>query len=124
MKQLGCTNVEICDISRTDYSKALSLVFRYSNIVFATTTYNGSIFPTMDYFLDLLIEHKIQNKTLGIIGNGSWNNMVDKVITTKFIKTTNNHFLENKVLISSSLNGDNINQIKELAKELLKYNKN
>lgn len=120
LENLGCEKVVLCDLARDDVSEAVEDAFRYPNIILATTTYNGSIFPFMNSFLETLIEHKIQNKRIGIIGNGSWANQVDKVIIKKLEDTKNNTILENKVSILSSVNDKNVEEIKLLAKELMK----
>lgn len=119
LKQLGCPKVVVCDLARDEISEAVEDAFRYPNLVLATTTYNGSIFPFMNTFLETLIEHKLQNKRIGIIGNGTWANLVDKVIIKKLENTKNNSILENKVSILSSVNDKNIEEIKLLAKELM-----
>jgi flavorubredoxin len=120
LENLGCEKVVLCDLARDEVSEAVEDAFRYPNIILATTTYNGSIFPFMNSFLETLIEHKIQNKRIGIIGNGSWANQVDRVIIKKLEDTKNNTILENKVSILSSVNDKNVEEIKLLAKELMK----
>jgi flavorubredoxin len=120
LEQLGCPKVVVCDLARDEVSEAVEDAFKYPNLVLATTTYNGSIFPFMNSFLETLIEHKIQNKRIGIIGNGSWVNQVDKVITKKLEATKKNTILENKVSILSAVSDKNREEIKLLAKELMK----
>ena len=120
LENLGCEKVVLCDLARDEVSEAVEDAFRYPNIILATTTYNGSIFPFMNSFLETLIEHKIQNKRIGIIGNGSWANQVDRVIIKKLEDTKNNTILENKVSILSSVNDKNVEEIKLLAKELMR----
>ena len=119
LKSLGCPKVVVCDLARDEMSEAVEDAFRYPNLVLATTTYNGSVFPFMNTFLETLIEHKLQNKRIGIIGNGTWVNLVDKVITKKLESTKNNTILNNKVSILSAVNDKNREEIKILAKELM-----
>ena len=68
----GIKNIKVYDVSRTHYSWILSDVFKYSHIVFATTTYNMGIFESMENLLHALIAHNMQNKKVVIIQNGSW----------------------------------------------------
>ena len=119
LRNLGCQKVVVCDLARDEMSEAVEDAFRYPNLVLATTTYNGSVFPFMNTFIETLIEHKLQNKRIGIIGNGTWANLVDKVIIKKFETTKNNTILDNKVSILSSINDKNVEEIKLLAKELM-----
>lgn len=51
LKQLGCPKVVVCDLARDEISEAVEDAFRYPNLVLATTTYNGSIFPIYEYIL-------------------------------------------------------------------------
>ena len=61
-------------------SQALSDAFRYSKLVLATTTYNASIYPFMHDYITRLTEHNFQNRTVGIIENGSWAPLAAKVM--------------------------------------------
>ena len=61
-------------------SQAISDAFRYSKLVLATTTYNASIYPFMNDFITRLVEHNFQNRTVGIIENGSWAPLAAKVM--------------------------------------------
>ncbi len=72
LRSKGCPKVVVYDLARDDMSQALSDAFRYSKLVLATTTYNASIYPFMNDFITRLIEHNFQNRTVGLIENGSW----------------------------------------------------
>ena len=61
-------------------SQALSDAFRYSKLVLATTTYNAGIYPFMNDFITRLAEHNFQNRTVGLIENGSWAPLAAKVM--------------------------------------------
>lgn len=116
----GCPKVAVNDLARCDMAEAVEDAFRYGKIVLATTTYNAEIFPFMRIFIDELIERNFQNKTVGIIENGTWAPMAEKVIKSRFEKSKNITFAENTVHIRSVMNDGNKEQIKALAKELLK----
>ena len=60
------------DLARDDMSKTVADAFRYGKLVLATTTYNAEIFPFMHTFIDHLVERNYQNRTIGLIENGSW----------------------------------------------------
>ena len=64
--------VEMYDVSVTDVSYVLSECFKYSHIVFASTTYNNGIFVTMENLLHDLAHHALKNRTVALIQNGSW----------------------------------------------------
>ena len=46
--------VAINDLARCDMAEAVEDAFRYGKIVFATTTYNGDVFPFMKEFINHL----------------------------------------------------------------------
>mgnify|MGYP000473688433 FL=1 len=80
LRSKGCPKVVVYDLARDDMSQALSDAFRYSKLVLATTTYNASIYPFMHDYITRLTEHNFQNRTVGIIENGSWAPLAAKVM--------------------------------------------
>jgi len=112
--------VSVCDLAREDWAEAVEDAFRYDRIVLATTTYNGGIFPFMHEFINHLTERNFQNRTVGIIENGSWALMAEKTIKAMLEKSKNITFAETGVHIKSALRDENITEIKALAKELCK----
>lgn len=115
----GCPKVAVNDLARCDMAEAVEDAFRYGKIVLATTTYNAEIFPFMRTFIEELKERDFQNKTIGIIENGTWAPMAEKVIKAEFEKSKNIAFAENTVHIRSVMTDENKAEIKALAKELL-----
>ena len=116
----GCPKVAVNDLARCDMAEAVEDAFRYGKIVLATTTYNAEIFPFMRTFIEELKERNFQNKTIGIIENGTWAPMAEKVIKSEFEGSKNIAFTANSVHIRSVMNDTNKAEIAELAKELLK----
>lgn len=110
--------VSVCDLAREDWAEAVEDAFRYDRIVLATTTYNGGIFPFMHEFINHLTERNFQNRTVGIIENGSWALMAEKTIKGMLEKSKNITYTEAGVHIKSALRDENIEEIKNLAKEL------
>ena len=94
--------------------------FRYGKLVVATTTYNADIFPFMKHFIFDLTERNYQNRTIGIIENGSWAPTAAKTIKGMFEKSKNITWTETTVSIKSALKAVNIEQIDALADELMK----
>ncbi len=80
LREKGC-RVAVNDLARSDMAECVEDAFRYSKIVFATTTYNGDIFPFMRNFLHELSERGFQNKTVGLIENGTWAPLAAKKMT-------------------------------------------
>lgn len=120
LKEAGCKKVVLSDLARTDMAENVEDAFRYGKLVLATTTYNGEIFPFMKQFIDHLTERNFQNRTVGIIENGSWAPMAAKVIRQMLEKSKNINFTETTVTIKSGIKDRNIEQIDALAEELCK----
>jgi flavorubredoxin/rubredoxin len=120
LQNKGCSKVVFCDLAREDMAEAVEDAFRYPKIVFATTTYNMSIFPFMKTFLDHLIEHNFQNKTVGLIENGTWAPNASKVMKEMLGHAKNVKVLETEVCLMSALSEENKKQIELLAAELMK----
>ena len=118
--EMGCPKVSVADLAREDMAECVEDGFRYGKIVLATTTYNGEIFPFMNHFIDDLVERNYQNRTIGIIENGSWAPMAAKRIKAKFEKSKDIKFTDTVVSIKSAVKSENIAQIQAMAEELMK----
>lgn len=119
LEEAGCPNVLLNDLARCDMAEAVEDAFRYGKLVLATTTYNGDIFPFMKEFINHLTERNFQNKTIGLIENGTWAPMAAKVMKASLEGCKNLTFTNTTVQIKAALNEQSIAQIDELAKELL-----
>lgn len=119
LKEKGCPKVVVTDLAREDMAEAVEEAFRYGKIVLASTTYNGDVFPFMKTFIEHLTERNYQNKTIGLIENGSWASMAGKVMTGMFEKNKNITWLETSVKIMSSMDDQNKADIEKMAEELL-----
>ncbi|MCH5171768.1 MAG: flavin reductase [Erysipelotrichales bacterium] len=120
LKAKGCPKVVLNDLARVDMAEALEDAFRYEKIIFATTTYNSEIFPFMSDFLNRLVEHGFQNKTVGFIENGTWAPNAIRVMQNKLASAKNITYLNNHVTILSSLNDKSMDQLESMAEELCK----
>ena len=110
--------VTVHDLARTDMAEAVEDAFRYGKLVLATTTYNGDIFPFMKEYIHHLTERNYQNRTIGMIENGSWAPVAAKVMTRMLEGSKNLTFTNTTVKIFSALSDENKTQIDALAEEL------
>lgn len=115
----GCPKVALNDLARGDMAEVVEDAFKYGKVVLATTTYNTEIFPFMRIFIDTLVEHNFQNRTIGIIENGSWAPTAAKEMKLKLEKCKNITLTNTTVTIKSALTEDNIQQLDALANELV-----
>lgn len=113
-------DVIIHDLAREDVSYAVSDAFRYNKLVLATTTYNGTIFPFMNRFIDALTERFYQNRTVAFIENGTWGAIAAKKMADKLSSCKGLTLCENIVTIKSVLSAQSQEKLKLLADELTK----
>ena len=118
LEEKGCPKVVLNDLARCDMAEAVEDAFRYGKLVLATTTYNGDIFPFMKEFIHHLTERAYQNRTIGLIENGSWAPLAAKVMKKMFETSKNLTFTDTTVKIFSALSEDSRAQIDALAAEL------
>ena len=120
LQEKGCPKVAVADLARDDMAEAVEDAFRYGKLVLATTTYNGDVFPFMKEFIHHLTERNYQNRTVGMIENGSWAPIAGKVMHKMLEGSKNLTFTENNVKIFSAVSEENLVQIEALAEELCK----
>lgn len=119
LKAKGCTKVKIADLAREDMAECVEDAFRYDKLVLATTTYTNDIFPVMKEFIHHLVDRNYQNRTIGLIGNGSWNPVATKVMATMFEKSKNINLVEPSVTIKTALNKEARENLEKLAEHLI-----
>ena len=118
LRAKGCPKVVINDLARCDMAEAVEDAFRYSKIVFATTTYNAEIFPFMREFINHLTERGFKNRTVAFVENGSWAPLAAKVMREMLSKCKNLTEAETTVRIMSALNDESMAQLDALSDEL------
>ena len=118
LKANGCPRVVVADLAREDMAECIEDAFRHAKLVLATITYNGGAFPFMQTFIDGLKERNFQNRTIGIIENGSWAPVAAKNIKSMMEGCKNLTWTETSVTIKSGVKEETKAQIKALADEL------
>lgn len=120
LNQRGCPNVVVADLARCDMAEVVADAFRYSKLVLATTTYNATIFPHMQNFIDHLTARNYQSRTVGMIENGAWAPMAAKVMKKMLETSKNLTYTDTTVTVKCALNDASRAQIDALADELCK----
>ena len=116
----GIKNIALYDVSVTDVSVLIAEAFRCSHLVFAAPTYNNGVYPAMYNFLHDMGALSLQNRTIGLIENGSWAPTAAKVMKGMFEKSKNITWTENNVKVMSAVKEENVKEIEALAEELCK----
>ena len=118
LRDKGCPKVVVYDLARCDMSQAVADAFRYGQLILATTTYNAEIYPFMRTFIEHLTERNYQNRTIGLIENGSWAPLAAKIMKGMFEKSKKITWLDTTVRILSSLSAENKDELEAMANEL------
>ena len=119
LKAKGCPKVAVADLAREDMAECVEDAFRYGKIILATTTYTNDIFPFMKEFIHHLTDRNYQNRTIGLIENGTWNPLAAKVMTKMFENSKNITFCPTVVTIKTAMNDETVNGLEKLAEEIL-----
>ncbi len=106
------------DVSVTPASDIIAECFRWSHLVFASATYNGGIFVTMDELLRDIAAHNLQKRTVAFMENGTWAPVSARQMAAIFAPLKNMTVLEQSVAIRSSLTEGQLAEIERLADAL------
>ena len=117
LKEKG-VKVAFTDLTRDDMAEAVEDAFRYSKMILAGATYDGGVFSPMEDFLHRLQHKGYQNKTVGLIENGSWAPLANKVIKEMLTPMKNVTICENTVTIKSTYKDENQEAINQLVEEI------
>lgn len=120
LANLGCRNVRVYDAAATHYSYIVSDCFKHKNIVFASPTYNNSLYMPIKILIEDLEHLNIQKKNLSFIENGSWAFGAGKMMKESFESCKNMHFVGDAVRIISVLNDESKIALDALAEEISK----
>lgn len=119
LEQKGAKKVVLSDISREDMAEVIEDAFRYDKIVFAASSYDAGVFPVMEDLLLHLKSKNYQNRTIGIVQNGSWAATAAKVIKSYAENFKNCTIVPTTVTIKSALNETSLAELEKLADELV-----
>lgn len=116
----GMTNIHMYDVSKTHVSYLVSEAFRLSHIVLASVTYNLEIYPVMHQFLDEIRMLNLQNRTVGIIENGTWTPQAGTLMEEFLDKNMKlMDVLGGEVTVTSSLNDSTEKELDALADSII-----
>ena len=115
LRNKGVENVVITDLSRCDIAEAVEDAFRYDRMVLAAASYDAGVFPIMQDFLHHLQAKAFQNRTVGLIENGSWAPTAAKTMRNILETMKNITIVEPVVTIKSVLKETDIPALEQVA---------
>ncbi len=114
----GVSRMKLMDVSHTDPMYILPEVFRFSNLVIATTTYNGDIFIKMEEVLTELRSMGVSNKKVSIIQSGSWAPTAGKKVQAMLDQLTGMEYVGDMVTVKGTVKEDSREALETLAKAI------
>ncbi len=115
LREKGVEKVVVTDLSRCDIAEAVEDAFRYDRMVLAAASYDAGVFPIMQDFLHHLQAKAYQNRTVGLIENGSWAPTAAKTMRGILETMKNITIAEPVVTIKSVLKEADIPALEQLA---------
>ncbi len=119
LAERGVKSIRVYDISGTDVSTLISESFKYSNIVLASPTYNGAIYPLMENYLADMKALSVQNRTVAVMDNGTWAAVAGKQMANKLAEMKNMTVIERTVSVKSAMLPAQLDDINALADEII-----
>lgn len=120
LEKQGAKKVILTDLTRCDMAEALEDAFRYDKMILASSTYNMGIFTPMLNFLNELKGKNYQNRTIGIIENGTWAPSAGKCINDIVSTFKDIKIIDPIVTIKTTLNNESKLKLEELANNICK----
>lgn len=118
LAEKGVKNIAVYDVSSTHVSKSIAEAFRASHIVLAAPTYNGGLYPAMEYVLSDMKALNLQNRTIALLDNGSWASTAAKHMRGILDTMKNMTILETSVSLKSALREEQEDALWTLAGEI------
>ena len=118
LKEKGCTQVFLRDLVKDDIYETVAMAYKYDRMILAAPSYNMSVFPPMESFLNKLKDRNFQKRKIGIIENGTWAPSAAKTMKEIISKMKDITLTDTIVTIKSSIKSDNIKELEKLAEEM------
>ena len=119
IRALGEEKVVVSDLSREDIAECVEDAFRYDRMILCSATYDGNAFVPMEDFLHHLQIKAYQNRTVGLVENGTWAPMAAKSMRTYLESTKNITILDETVSIKSVYKTENEEAMDKLAQAIV-----
>jgi flavorubredoxin len=119
IRNLGEEKVVLSDLSQEDIAECVEDAFRYDRMILCAATYDGNAFVPMEDFLHHLQIKAYQNRTVGLLENGTWAPIAAKAMRTYLESMKNITILDEVVSIKSALKPENEAAMDKLAQAIV-----
>lgn len=111
----GIKDMRMYDVSKTHASYIIADIFKYSNVVFASPTYNMHLYFMMDSLIRELAVLGIKNRKVAILGNHTWASAAMKNMTELITGMKDMELVGTPIDIKSTLKPDREQELDALA---------
>ncbi|MBC8537168.1 FprA family A-type flavoprotein [Feifania hominis] len=118
LAQAGVQDIAVYDVSSTHVSQLIAEIFRCSHLVFAAPTYNNGVYPAMANLLHDMKALNVQNRTVGLVENGSWAPAAGKQMAAMLGELKGMQILEPVVTLKSALDEQSLAALTQLGESL------
>ena len=118
LRAKGVEKVVVSDLAREDMAEVIEDAFRYDRMVVAGASYDGGVFPCMQDFLHHLQSKAYQNRTVGIIENGSWGPTAGRTMKAILETMKNVTIVDPMVTIKSEMKESDMPALEALAEAI------
>ena len=119
LTDLGEEKVAISDLCREDIAECVEDAFKYDRMILCAATYDGGAFVPMEDFLHHLQIKTYQNRTVGLLENGTWAPMAAKAMRGYLDTMKNVTVLDEVVTIKSAMKEADEEAIEKMAKAII-----
>lgn len=119
LSRLGVKNMKIMDVAQYDLSYVISEIWKYSNLVLATPTYNADVFYKNHALLHEMAALNVQNRKISLIFNSSWGGKTQETVMSYLDKMKNITMVGEPFIIKSSYKDHNESELDALAKDIV-----
>ena len=114
LREKGAGRVVVADLCREDMAEIIEDAFRMNRLIVCASSYDGNVFPPMHYFLWKLGIKGYQDRTVGIVENGTWAPSAGKAMRALIEPLKNVNIVEPMVTIRSTMKETDIPSLEAL----------
>ena len=118
LSEKGVHDVRVYDSSKTTPSVLVSEAFRLSNIVLVTPTYNMTIYPSVEIFVDDFLRMGLKNRAISLVENGTWAPAANRLLKEK-VKEGPFRYVGENVTVKSRLDEEGLKKLESLADSIV-----
>lgn len=118
LREKSVEKVVVSDLAREDMAEVIEDAFRYDRMVLCAASYDAGVFPCMQDFLNHLQAKAYQNRTVGILENGSWGPTAARTMKGSLDTMKNITLVEPVVTIRSTMKDSDLPAMEALAEAI------